>query len=353
MYRSLTIALAGSALLALAACDAAHETTGPSAPPHIAGGLTMSLTGDGLEEYLDHAAFAAAAPELTVEGFLNPVPGEGSVGVCTGPLDATSDNECFAPGGLAEGVSINSADDQMVVLTAPFLGLSSNVVGPFSWGVALELAFPGDGVSAAAVSLLAPEGGPTEVPVALFGVDGAPLGSGAVPVGEMEGAFWGVVSEVPVGRIVFSPGERVGLLLEEVAFSTGEGGRDEPGGGEEAGLRVEVRQGAIDPASRGVIPVAVYSSAEFDATELDLATLRFGPGEASPMDERLRIDDLDGDGLADLLLHFPTSEVGLRCGDTEATLSGEMVGGGAVQAVVEVRVLCFPERGRGAGARGR
>ncbi|MEX2529182.1 MAG: hypothetical protein WD960_00280 [Gemmatimonadota bacterium] len=346
MRRLLTTTLAGSVLLALTACDAARDATGPTGASLLPDGSTLSLVGDGLQEYLDPGAFEAVAPGLTFEGFDNPVPGEGSAVECTGPLDATTDNECFAPGGLVEGLSINSADDRMIILTAPFLGLASNVVGPWGWGVALEVAFPEDGVSAAAVRLLAPEGGPTEVAVDLYGSDGASLGSGVVPVGELAGEFWGVVSDVAIGRMVFTPAAGVGLLLEEVRFSGAEQGPD-------TDVVVEVRQGAINPASRGVIPVAVYSSTDFDAADIDPATVRFGRGEAAPMDDRLRVADLDDDGLADLLLHFPTPDVGLRCGDVEATLSGETLGGGPFEAVAQVRVLCLRDSGRAAGPRGR
>jgi hypothetical protein len=41
----------------------------------------------------------------------------------------------------------------------------------------------------------------------------------------------------------------------------------------------------INPASQGVITVAILGSSEFDLDELDLATLAFGPDRATPPTE--------------------------------------------------------------------
>jgi arylsulfatase A len=67
----------------------------------------------------------------------------------------------------------------------------------------------------------------------------------------------------------------------------------------------------------------------FDTTEVDLATVRFGVGLASPDPNFLpdAIRDVDGDGDADLDLVFPVQEAGIVCDDTTATLTGRMTGG--------------------------
>ena len=39
------------------------------------------------------------------------------------------------------------------------------------------------------------------------------------------------------------------------------------------------------------------------------------------------IEDVDSDGDLDLVLHFPTQETGIVCGDTEAFLSGKTFDG--------------------------
>ncbi len=44
------------------------------------------------------------------------------------------------------------------------------------------------------------------------------------------------------------------------------------------------------------------------------------------------LDVVDNDGDLDLLLHFPTQDTGIQCGDTEASLSGQTFDGGPFQA---------------------
>lgn len=82
-------------------------------------------------------------------------------------------------------------------------------------------------------------------------------------------------------------------------------------------------------AKNGTIPVAILTTETFDATQVDWETVRFGPSGATERHERLHVRDTDGDGDMDAKLHFKTRDTGIRCGDTEATLTGETFGGDA------------------------
>jgi hypothetical protein len=86
----------------------------------------------------------------------------------------------------------------------------------------------------------------------------------------------------------------------------------------------------VNPRSRGVVPVAVLTTASFDAATIDPATARFGPAEAPAAHPGGHLEDVDGDGDVDLLLHFRTQATGIQCGDTAATLTAETAGGDAV-----------------------
>ena len=79
-----------------------------------------------------------------------------------------------------------------------------------------------------------------------------------------------------------------------------------------------------------MIPVAVLTTATFDATTIDPATVRFGPAEAPPAHPGGHLEDVDGDADLDLLLHFRTQATGIQCGDTSATLTAETFGGDPV-----------------------
>jgi hypothetical protein len=101
-------------------------------------------------------------------------------------------------------------------------------------------------------------------------------------------------------------------------------------------VSIDIKPGSsdnsINPTSRGLIPVAILTTATFNATSVDPSSVRFGPSGAAKADKRVRFTDVDRDGDRDLLLHFRTPASGIKCGDgfasvTGATSSGEMFEG--------------------------
>jgi hypothetical protein len=96
-------------------------------------------------------------------------------------------------------------------------------------------------------------------------------------------------------------------------------------------VAIDVKPGegaaAINPFSRGVIPVAILGSDEVDVAGVDVASLRFGPAGAPPAHrKRGVVADVNGDGVLDLLVHFRTEDSGIAIGDGEACLAGELDG---------------------------
>jgi hypothetical protein len=83
----------------------------------------------------------------------------------------------------------------------------------------------------------------------------------------------------------------------------------------------------INPRSHGVIPVAILTTSMFDATMVDPLSVKFGPKGATEAHGRGHIEDADGDGDLDLVLHFRTQETGITCGATSASLTGETLNG--------------------------
>ena len=93
-------------------------------------------------------------------------------------------------------------------------------------------------------------------------------------------------------------------------------------------VEIDIKPGSfpnsINPDSKGVIPVAILTTEDFDASTVYGATARFGPDEASPVHDA--IEDVDNDGDDDMILHFKTEETGIKADDTEATLTAETTG---------------------------
>jgi hypothetical protein len=99
-------------------------------------------------------------------------------------------------------------------------------------------------------------------------------------------------------------------------------------------VAIDIKPGSnpnsINPASNGVIPVAVLTDAAFDAASLDVATVRFGATGAEAAPVHSAMEDVDGDGDLDLVLHFRAQQTGLACGATSASLTGKTAGGQSI-----------------------
>ena len=96
----------------------------------------------------------------------------------------------------------------------------------------------------------------------------------------------------------------------------------------------------INRRSNGVIPVAILSSAGFDAADgVDITSLTFGSTGNEPSLARCAAEDVNGDGLADLVCHFYTQLTGFRAADTNAVLKGRTIGGVAFQGTDSIRIV--------------
>jgi hypothetical protein len=91
-------------------------------------------------------------------------------------------------------------------------------------------------------------------------------------------------------------------------------------------------QNNINLKSKGVVPVAVLTTDDFDAGTVDPATVEFAG--AAPV--RWKLADVDDDGDDDMMLHFRTQELGLDQDSTEATLTAQLMGQMTAQSTEQV-----------------
>ena len=90
------------------------------------------------------------------------------------------------------------------------------------------------------------------------------------------------------------------------------------------------KENTISARSTGGIWVAILSTTDsahaFDpVSQVDTSTVVFGPDGANPV--RNRAQDINKDGLPDLLLQFKLAATGLHCGETQAALTGSTFDG--------------------------
>ncbi len=87
-------------------------------------------------------------------------------------------------------------------------------------------------------------------------------------------------------------------------------------------IKPETFLNSINPHSKGVIPLAILSTPTFDATRVDPLSVMFGPAGAREIHNAGHPEDVNGDGMVDLLLHFSTEDTGIKRSDTRACLTG-------------------------------
>jgi outer membrane protein assembly factor BamB len=101
-------------------------------------------------------------------------------------------------------------------------------------------------------------------------------------------------------------------------------------------VEIDIKPGSdpnsINLKSRGVVPVAVLTTDDFDASSVDPDTVLFA--EASPL--RWTLEDVDGDGDVDLLFHFKTQELNLN---ENSTLAGETFDGMQIEGTDTVNIV--------------
>lgn len=106
-------------------------------------------------------------------------------------------------------------------------------------------------------------------------------------------------------------------------------------------VAIDIKPGSfpnsINLKSNGNVPVAVLSSATFNAMTVNPGTVIFAG--ASPLSIGGSPEDVNGDGLFDLVLHFRTQNLNLQYGDKEACLTGNTYEGKKFKGCDSIRII--------------
>ena len=141
--------------------------------------------------YSDEANFLTTHSGLTWEGFDNTNVAPGGFVSCEGPFNSMTDNDCYSPGAIVDGISFDS-DGLCAVLGVGILGNDSVWVGPTAHAdnsfITLDPPVSVFGSQIFMASTYDIDG----ILIEVFGVSGL-LGSETVPDFQ-DGRFWGVFS---------------------------------------------------------------------------------------------------------------------------------------------------------------
>jgi len=171
------------------------------------------------------------------------------------------------------------------------------------------------------------------------------------PTGSLAtGRYYQTATSLSDGKVLVAGGWGGGNSLASAEIYTaassggGDNGGGDVGGGSTVLVTIDIKPGdstnAINPKSKGKIPVAILSSASFDApTQVDITTLSFGHTGDEASLASCAIQDVNADGLMDLMCHFDTQAAAFQAGDTVAVLKGKTKAGVAFQATDSVRLV--------------
>lgn len=97
---------------------------------------------------------------------------------------------------------------------------------------------------------------------------------------------------------------------------------------------------SINPKNNGKIPVAIISTTAFNApNEVDGNTLTFGHTGNEASLYSCHPEDVNGDGLNDLVCHFYTSLTAFQAGDTQGILKGKTFTGTPIVGMDSVTIV--------------
>jgi glyoxylase-like metal-dependent hydrolase (beta-lactamase superfamily II) len=109
-------------------------------------------------------------------------------------------------------------------------------------------------------------------------------------------------------------------------------------------VTIDIKPGSkpnsINLRSKGVVPVAVLSTNEFDARALNPETVLF----SASAPKKWKQEDIDGDGDIDLIFHFDTQKLNLTASSIEATLTGQTIDDQEITGTDSVRIV--PVKGK-------
>jgi hypothetical protein len=115
---------------------------------------------------------------------------------------------------------------------------------------------------------------------------------------------------------------------------------------ESIGVEIDIKPGSgensINLGSNGVVPVAILSTKSFDARTVNPTTVTIAgaqvkvKGKGTPM---ASLQDVNGDGLMDLVVHVSTEALELTAGATRAFLEAQTFGGTPIVGSDWVRIV--------------
>ena len=101
-------------------------------------------------------------------------------------------------------------------------------------------------------------------------------------------------------------------------------------------VTIEIKPGdagpkTIEPGRGGMLPVAILTTASFDASTVDPDSVRVGPTGTEAFVFKSALEDVDRDNDVDRLLLVRVPDLSIKCGQTEIRVTGKTVDGRSIE----------------------
>jgi hypothetical protein len=87
------------------------------------------------------------------------------------------------------------------------------------------------------------------------------------------------------------------------------------------------------------VSVAILTTPESNALNIDPQTVRFGPSDAVDTDNQAEVLDVDGDGDDDLLFNFYVKDTGIQCSMTTSSITGQTYAGELIAGLDSIETV--------------
>jgi len=107
-------------------------------------------------------------------------------------------------------------------------------------------------------------------------------------------------------------------------------------------VQIDVKPGdtptVVEQGRGGFLPVAILSTAEFDAMLVDPTTVKVGPTGTEASVARSMTSDVNDDERPDLMMLVPVKEMGISCETKAIRLTGTLMSGAPIEGSEAVTV---------------
>ena len=108
-------------------------------------------------------------------------------------------------------------------------------------------------------------------------------------------------------------------------------------------VTVDVKPGdtptTLEPKRQGMVPIAILSTKDFDAAQIDIDTARAGATGVEATAFKHMLEDVDRDKDVDLLMLFRVADLGLTCQSKGVTVKAKTDKGQSIEGTETVTMV--------------